>query len=42
MTLSLGDLAKDCEVLNENNEQVALSTLWQTQPVALFFVRHFG
>lgn len=37
-TKNLGELA----VLNEQNEQVKLSTLWKGQTGILVFVRHFG
>lgn len=29
-------------VLNDKNEQVTLSILWQDKPAMLIFVRHFG
>jgi hypothetical protein len=35
---NLGELA----VLNEQNEQVKLSTLWKDKTGVLVFVRHFG
>ncbi len=34
----LGELG----VLNDRNEHVKLSTLWQGTPALLVFVRHFG
>ena len=34
----LGELV----VLNDRNEPVKLSTLWQDKPALLVFVRHFG
>jgi hypothetical protein len=30
------------EVFDEKGESVTLSTLWQTQPAVIVFVRHFG
>ena len=35
---NLGDLV----VLDDENESVKLSTLWQDKPAVLVFVRHFG
>lgn len=29
-------------VLNDKNESIKLSTLWQDKPAVLVFVRHFG
>lgn len=29
-------------VLNDKNEQVTLSILWQDKPAMFIFVRHFG
>jgi hypothetical protein len=37
-TRDLGELT----VLNEQGEQVKLSSLWQKRTAALVFVRHFG
>ena len=36
--VSLGDLV----VLDDKNESIKLSTLWQDKPAVLVFVRHFG
>jgi peroxiredoxin len=37
-----GDRAPQLTLLNENNEQVEIASLWQDQPLALYFTRHMG
>ena len=37
-----GDSAPQLTLFNENNEQVDIASLWQEQPLALFFTRHMG
>ena len=39
---AVGDLAPRLELANHLEEPIDLATLWQPQPVALFFVRHLG
>lgn len=40
--LKPGDHAPDVQVLDANGEPYALSRLWQSGPVLLTFLRHFG
>jgi len=39
---SVGDAAPDIELRDDTSQLIRLSALWQEQPLALFFVRHFG
>jgi hypothetical protein len=40
--LAVGDLAPDLILLDADERPVALSSLWNRQPLALVFLRHFG
>jgi peroxiredoxin len=37
-----GDPAPDLTVTDATGEQLALSSLWQDQPLVLAFLRHYG
>jgi len=40
--LQIGDHAPDAIVTTLDGQQVSLASYWQTQPVLLVFLRHFG
>ncbi len=40
--LAVGDLAPDLALLDAEERQVLLSSLWARAPLALIFLRHFG
>jgi hypothetical protein len=40
--LDVGGAAPDLVLLDEREEPVFLSALWQRGPLALIFLRHFG
>ncbi len=40
--LVIGDRAPDVSLADHAENTVALSSLWQSQPRVLLFVRHFG
>jgi len=40
--LSPGDPAPDVTLDDHTGHRVALGDAWRQQPIALFFVRHFG
>ncbi len=40
--LKPGDLAPDAAVLDLDGNTIQLKQLWQTGPVLLSFLRHFG
>ncbi|MCA9122512.1 MAG: hypothetical protein H6822_15095 [Planctomycetaceae bacterium] len=40
--LQPGELAPDLSLLDHVGQAILLSSLWQSQPRVLLFVRHFG
>ena len=40
--LTLGDLAPDATVFTPAGATVTLASFWQTGPILLTFLRHFG
>jgi peroxiredoxin len=40
--LAVGDGAPDLTLLDAEEEEVALSSLWDRAPLALIFLRHSG
>jgi peroxiredoxin len=40
--LVIGELAPDVSLEDQAGNAVALSSLWQSRPRVLLFVRHFG
>ena len=37
-----GDKAPQLTLLDSDHQEVQVSSLWQDQPLALFFTRHMG
>ncbi|MCW1970099.1 MAG: hypothetical protein KIH69_018470 [Anaerolineae bacterium] len=42
MKLVVGTAAPNMTAKDVNGNSLALSTLWQAQPIVLSFLRHFG
>jgi peroxiredoxin len=42
LALQVGDAAPDVELTASNGSRVRLSALWQSQPLLLVFLRHYG
>jgi peroxiredoxin len=40
--LTLGEVAPDMTLRNEDGEETQLSAYWREGPTALVFIRHFG
>jgi peroxiredoxin len=40
--LAIGDRAPDVELSDHEGHAIRLSSVWQSQPSVLLFVRHFG
>jgi peroxiredoxin len=40
--LRTGEMAPDVVLTDSTGAQIRLSTLWQTQPLLLAFLRHYG
>ena len=42
LEIDIGHTLAPLYALNEKGERVRFGTLWEDQPAALFFIRHFG
>jgi len=42
MTFTLGQTTPEISLIDHTGTQLRLSSIWRTQPLVLFFVRHLG
>lgn len=40
--LAVGDAAPDVSLVDHDGQTIAMTSLWQSRPRVLLFVRHFG